>query len=98
MSAESVLVAGVGPGLGTAVAARLACEVYRVAMLARNCEKLEALAKRAPNRLIPIACDVTDPAQVNAAFDETERTPGTARVCGVQRGSLSPRLGPRRRA
>jgi len=71
MSTESVLVAGVGPGLGIAIAARFTREGYRVAMLARSREKLEALAKQARDRLIPIACDVTDPAQVNAAFDET---------------------------
>jgi len=34
MSTESVLVAGVGPGLGIAVAARFAREGYRVAMRA----------------------------------------------------------------
>jgi NAD(P)-dependent dehydrogenase (short-subunit alcohol dehydrogenase family) len=82
MSAESVLVAGVGPGLGIAIAARFAREGYRVAMLARNGEKLAALAAQAPDRLIPIACDVTDPAQVNAAFDETERTLGPL-ACAV---------------
>ena len=76
MSSESVLVAGVGPGLGIAVAARFAREGYRVAMLARDRDKLAALAAQAPDRLVPIACDVTDPKQVNAAFEETERTLG----------------------
>jgi NAD(P)-dependent dehydrogenase (short-subunit alcohol dehydrogenase family) len=76
MSAESVLVAGVGPGLGIAVAARFAREGYRVAMLARGRDGLATLAAQAPDRLIPMPCDVTDPAQVHAAFDETERTIG----------------------
>ena len=76
MSSESVLVAGVGPGLGIAVAARFAREGYRVAMLARDRDKLAALAAQAPDRLVPIPCDVTDPAQINAAFDQTERTLG----------------------
>jgi NAD(P)-dependent dehydrogenase (short-subunit alcohol dehydrogenase family) len=82
MNSESVLVAGVGPGLGIAVAARFASEGYRVAMLARSRDRLAELAKPAPDRLFPIACDVTDPAQVNAAFDETERTLGPL-ACAV---------------
>ena len=76
MSSESVLVAGVGPGLGIAVAARFAREGYRVAMLARDRDKLAALAAQAPDRLVPIPCDVTDPAQIDEAFDQTERTLG----------------------
>src|SRR5215471_17596157 len=93
MSAGSVLVAGVGPGLGIAVAARFARDGYRVGMLARSRDRLAALAAQAPDRLIPMACDVTDPAQVNAAFDEAERTLGPL-VCAVfnagayRRGSI----------
>jgi NAD(P)-dependent dehydrogenase (short-subunit alcohol dehydrogenase family) len=93
MATESVLVAGVGPGLGIAIATRFAREGYRVAMLARSRDKLAALAGQAPERLIPIACDVTDPAQVGAAFDETERTLGPL-ACAVfnagayRRGSI----------
>ena len=54
MSAEgSVLVAGVGPGLGIAVATRFARDGYRVAMLARNRDRLTAYGRadsRAPGR------------------------------------------------
>ena len=93
MSSESVLVAGVGPGLGIAVAARFAREGYRVAMLARSQDRLAALAAQAPDRLVPIACDVTDPKQVDAAFDECERALGPL-ACAVfnagayRRGSI----------
>jgi NAD(P)-dependent dehydrogenase (short-subunit alcohol dehydrogenase family) len=76
MSTESVLVAGVGPGLGIAVATRFAREGYRVVMLARGRDGLATLAAQAPDRLVPMPCDVTDPAQVDAAFDETERAIG----------------------
>jgi NAD(P)-dependent dehydrogenase (short-subunit alcohol dehydrogenase family) len=76
MSTESALVAGVGPGLGIAVAARFAREGYRVAMLARSRDRLATLAAQNPDRLIPMPCDVTDPAQIDAAFDETERSIG----------------------
>jgi NADP-dependent 3-hydroxy acid dehydrogenase YdfG len=53
MSAEgSVLVAGVGPGLGIAVAMRFARDGYRVSMLARSRERLAAMAAQAPDHLI----------------------------------------------
>ena len=83
MSAEgSVLIAGVGPGLGIAVATRFAREGYRVAMLARSRDRLAAMAAQAPDRLVAMPCDVTDPAEVSAAFEETERRLGPL-VCAV---------------
>jgi NAD(P)-dependent dehydrogenase (short-subunit alcohol dehydrogenase family) len=72
----SVLVAGVGPGLGIALAARFARAGYRVAMLARRGDRLAALAAGAPGRLVPMACDVTDPDAVAAAVDDAERRLG----------------------
>ncbi len=73
MSADGiVVVAGVGPGLGIAVATRFAREGYRVAMLARSKDRLAALAAQAPDRLVAMPCDITDPAQVSAAFEEIE--------------------------
>jgi NAD(P)-dependent dehydrogenase (short-subunit alcohol dehydrogenase family) len=83
MSADgSVLVAGVGPGLGIALATRFARDGYRVAMLARSRDRLAALAAQAPERLVATPCDVTDPAAVSAAFAETERRLGPL-VCAV---------------
>ena len=78
----SVLVAGVGPGLGIAVATRFARAGYRVAMLARSRDRLAALAAQAPDRPVPIPCDLTDPAQVRAALEETEQRLGPL-VCAV---------------
>jgi NAD(P)-dependent dehydrogenase (short-subunit alcohol dehydrogenase family) len=83
MSAEgSVLIAGVGPGLGIALATRFARAGYRVAMLARSRERLTALAAQAPDRLVAMPCDATDPAQVSATFDETELRLGPL-VCAI---------------
>jgi len=49
MAAERVcIVTGVGPGTGTALARRFAKGGYRVALVARNAERLEALAKDLP--------------------------------------------------
>ena len=83
MSTEgSVLVAGVGPGLGIAVATRFAREGYRVAMLARNGVRLADLSAQAPDRLVPMPCDVTDPLAVSAAFEEAEQRLGPL-ACAV---------------
>lgn len=53
------LVTGVGPGTGAAVARRFAAGGYRVAMLARNAERLAALAAEIPDS-IAVPCDVSD--------------------------------------
>ena len=91
MSAEgSVLVAGVGPGLGIAVAMRFAREGYRVSMLARSRERLAAMAAQTPDHLIAMPCDVTDPAQVSAAFDETEERLGPLACVVSNAGAYRP--------
>ncbi len=53
------LVTGVGPGTGASVARRFAEGGYRVAMLARNAERLAVLEKEIPDS-IAVTCDVTD--------------------------------------
>ena len=57
-------VTGVGPGTGAALARRFAAGGYRVAMLARDRDRLEALEREIPgSRSYP--CDVSDEAQVD---------------------------------
>jgi NAD(P)-dependent dehydrogenase (short-subunit alcohol dehydrogenase family) len=51
-------------------------------MLARSRDRLAAIAAQAPDRLVAMPCDVTDPAQVGATFEETERRLGPL-VCVV---------------
>lgn len=54
------LVTGVGPGTGAALARRFAKGGYRVAMLARNVDRLAKLERDIPDS-IAIPCDVSDP-------------------------------------
>jgi NADP-dependent 3-hydroxy acid dehydrogenase YdfG len=61
------LVTGVGPGTGAAIARRFAAGGYDVAMLARNGERLAALAREVANTYA-YACDVTDEAQLDATI------------------------------
>ena len=60
------LVTGVGPGTGAAVARRFAEGGYRVAMLARDAERLAALEKEIPDS-IAVPCDVSDAAALERA-------------------------------
>ncbi|MGE5814085.1 MAG: SDR family NAD(P)-dependent oxidoreductase [Acidobacteriota bacterium] len=91
MSVEgSVLIAGVGPGLGIALATRFAGEGYRVAMLARSRDRLDALAAQAPDGLVAMPCDVTDPAAVSAAFEETEQRLGPLACAVFNAGAFRP--------
>ena len=53
------LITGVGPGTGASVARRFAAAGYRTALLARNEDRLNALASELPDSKA-IVCDVTD--------------------------------------
>src|SRR5882757_5831467 len=67
MPNEVALITGVGPGTGAALARRFAQGNYRVAMLARNRDRLTALASEIPDaRAYP--CDVTDEAQLDTTI------------------------------
>lgn len=60
-------VTGVGPGTGAAISRRFAQGGYRVAMLARNADRLAALEKEIPDS-IAVACDVSDAAALERAI------------------------------
>ncbi len=73
------VVSGVGPGTGTALVRRFAAEGYRVAMLARTAERLSDLAAQVPSAKAYV-CDVSDPAQVDAALTAVERDMGAPSI------------------
>jgi NAD(P)-dependent dehydrogenase (short-subunit alcohol dehydrogenase family) len=89
MSAESVLVAGVGPGLGFHLALRFADLGFKVAMLARDEAKLRALAGKRTD-LIPYACDLTQPEAVTAAFERSEAELGPLACAIFNAGAFRP--------
>jgi NAD(P)-dependent dehydrogenase (short-subunit alcohol dehydrogenase family) len=75
MTQPICIVSGVGPGTGSALARRFAAGGYRVAMLARDSERLARLEREVPGtKAYP--CDVSDTAQVEATADRIERDLG----------------------
>ncbi len=71
MTTPLIIVAGSGPGVGSAVARRFASEGFRVAMIARESERLAALAApiiAAGGTAVPYAADLSDHAATRAVL------------------------------
>ena len=66
MEQEVCLITGVGPGTGRALAERFA-QGYRVAMLARNAERMKTVEQAVPNAK-GFPCDVADADQLQATL------------------------------
>lgn len=68
MSQETVVIAGVGPGLGEAVARRFAEEDCAVGLLSRSSDFVGGLAEDLPGPAVGAPTDITDPEQVDRSF------------------------------
>jgi NAD(P)-dependent dehydrogenase (short-subunit alcohol dehydrogenase family) len=68
---RSILITGAGSGIGRATARLFLTEGWEVALLGRRHDALKETAQGHPARLL--ACDVGDPASVEAAFAELPR-------------------------
>ena len=68
MSEKICVVAGVGPGTGAALSRRFAAGGYRVAMLARDAERLAVLEREIEGSR-GYAVDVTDAASVKEVVE-----------------------------
>ena len=79
MAEPVCVVSGVGPGTGSALVRRFAAGGYRIAMLARNAERLANLATEVPSAKAYI-CDVSVQSQVDATLDQVEREMGAPSV------------------
>jgi NAD(P)-dependent dehydrogenase (short-subunit alcohol dehydrogenase family) len=66
---RTAVIAGVGPGLGAALARKFAAEGCRVALLARSEDYLADLAAELGDRALAVPTDLTDPEQVTSAFE-----------------------------
>ena len=79
MSKPVCVVTGVGPATGSALVRRFATGGYRIAMLARDAERLAELARSVPDAHA-FPCDVSDPAAVDAAIGAVEQKLGAPEV------------------
>jgi len=75
---DTALIVGAGSGLSASLARLLSREGMRVAVAARNAEKLSALAGETGAQAF--ACDAVDPEQVNRLFADVERRVGVPDV------------------
>ncbi|HLZ82978.1 MAG TPA: SDR family NAD(P)-dependent oxidoreductase [Caulobacteraceae bacterium] len=73
------IVTGVGPGTGSAIVRRFQAGGYRVAMLARDAGRLDALAAELSDTLA-LPCDVSDPAALASALETAEAWAGPPKV------------------
>ena len=73
------IVTGVGPGTGSALVRRFVGGGYQVAMLARDADRLAALASELPDAFA-VPCDVTDTAALHTALDSIEARAGAPAV------------------
>jgi NAD(P)-dependent dehydrogenase (short-subunit alcohol dehydrogenase family) len=80
------VVAGVGPGIGAALARRFASAGYPVALLARTTELSERLAEELP-KAKAYACDVGDAAAVERAYAAIRADLGAIGVLAYNAGS-----------
>lgn len=65
------VVTGVGPGTGAAIVRRLVADGFKVAMIARNAERLGRLEKELPDAFA-FTADVTDTNQLDQALDSIQ--------------------------
>lgn len=73
---EVAVIVGAGQGLSASLARLLAAQGAQVVLAARDVNKLSALVADTGARAV--ACDVSEPGQVNALFEDVDATEGAA--------------------
>ena len=102
MSTESntgrvAVITGASSGIGEATARALAAEGYRVALLARRADRVQALADELGDGAVAIAADVTDRDALVAAAQRIEDELGGVDVLVNNAGVMLLLVGPKAR-
>jgi NADP+-dependent farnesol dehydrogenase len=82
-SGKIAIVTGASAGIGEAIVRDFVKFGITTVALARRLEKLETLKnelKGEKGEIIPVKCDVSDKASIDAAFDEIEKKVGIAHI------------------
>ena len=69
------VITGVGPGTGAALVRRFHQGDYRIAMLARDADRLQAIAQQCPTAFA-VPCDVAHVENLHAALKQIETEAG----------------------
>jgi 3-oxoacyl-[acyl-carrier protein] reductase len=85
------IVTGASSGIGRATAELLADRGALVAILARSEEKLHEIAARQPERILPVAGDVADPAAIEKLFAAAESRFGVCEILVNNAGMVDPK-------
>lgn len=88
MADEIALVAGVGPGLGTALVEAFGAAGFRVFAAARRASQLESIAGR--DDVTAVDCDLTRPDDVEALFARIDDAPEALRLAVYNAGAFEP--------
>src|ERR1700739_4439207 len=90
MNPGIAVVAGAGPGLGRALAQRFIQGGMRVALLARDPGRLQALTASLGHEAHAIGCDLADQNAVDAAFTRIDRELGAPQCVIFNAGTYRP--------
>ncbi len=88
MDVTSALIVGAGPGLSASLARKLAAQGARVALAARNVEKLSTLC--AETGAQAFACDATQPDQVTHLFEQVDAAIGVPNLVVFNASARAP--------
>ena len=87
-SSRVAVITGASSGIGAATARALAADGYRVALLARRLDRVEALAQELGDGAIAIQADVTERDQIVAAAERVQDELGGADVLVNNAGTM----------
>lgn len=89
---KSIIITGASSGIGRSTAEHFLQAGWRVGLIARRADKLDAIVTQYPTA-IALPCDVTDPDAMKAAFDDFAKQAGRLDVLFNNAGMFGP-MGP----